>query len=71
MNSMEQHIQDTEEYLTEDAKIEAMAWRIYDIIFNYSRTQQNAKSKRYHSHREYGYSGAQVEDLFDMLHLDA
>ncbi|MCF8104208.1 MAG: hypothetical protein K9K64_01885 [Desulfohalobiaceae bacterium] len=71
MNSMEKHIPDTEEYLTEDAKIEALAWRIYDIIFNYNRTQQRTKYKKYHSHREYDYSGSQVEDLFDMLHIDA
>ena len=72
MNTTHQYSFATEEDLPEEERIEALAWRIYDIIFSNKKTATRQKPKKSHS-RSFTdtESSHKVEDLFDILHLEA
>ena len=72
MNTTHQYSFATEENLSEEERIEALAWRIYDVIFSNKKAAKRPKPKKSHS-RSFSdtESSYKVEDLFDILHLEA
>lgn len=64
-----------DDFRSEDARVEALVWRIYDIIYNKNKGNMTSVSRcRKTSSQEVNrsvHSPDQIEDLFDMLHLEA
>ncbi len=73
MDSLQQFQHAAEENLSEEARIDAMAWKIYDIIYNKDPAPRRRLSKKPspRSFDDSESSRGRVKDLFDTLHLEA
>ncbi len=74
MNTMQNVDVFAEKGLSEEARIEDMAWKIYDILFRKDGSGTRSTRSRKPSpstHDVYESPKGQVEDLYDMLNLEA
>jgi len=73
MDTLQQVQHSAEEELSEEARIDAMAWKIYDIIYNRDMTPRPTRSRKLspRSFDDSETSRGRVKDLYDTLHLEA
>ncbi len=73
MDTLQQFQHTAEEDFSEEAHIDAMAWKIYDIIYNRDPAPRPARSRKPspRSFDDVESSRGRVKDLFDTLHLEA